>query len=112
MRIKLKHLLVAGLISLICAFSSTSKACSVDFGSMNITTEDLSTCIFYDTTSSSGQEVTKANSDSHNNESTAYASGLDHSTEGNGSGLTVVEGVDSRLSPSLDVNPVNSLSQE
>ncbi len=112
MRIKLGHLLVAGLISLSCAFSSTTKACSVDFGSMKIPTEDLSTCIFYDTTSSPGQEVTKANSDSYNNESTASASGFDYSTEGNGSGLTVTEGVDSRLSHSFNVNPVNSLSQE
>ncbi len=103
MRIKLKLLLVAGLISLSCAFSSTSKACSVDFGLMKIPTEDLPTCISYDTTSSSEsdsstkQEATKANSDSYNNESTASASGLDHSTEGDGSGLTVTEGVDSRL---------------
>ncbi len=118
MKIKSGHLFFALLISLSVVFSATTKACSVDFGSMKIPTEDRATCIFYDTTSSpwigssAKQEVTKANSDSYNNESTASASGFDYSTEGNGSGLTVAEGVDSRLSHSLDVNLVNSLSQE
>ncbi len=59
-----------------------------------------------------GREATEANSDSYNDESTTSASGFDHSTEGNGSGLTVTEGVDSRLFQSLDVNLVNTLSAE